>query len=132
MTAVLTLNFVDRGLVKLMLQSIKVDLHLSDTQLGLVTGIAFGVFYAVLGVPLARWADRGNRVTITSLAIALWGVTVMSSVLVTNFAQLVIARIAAAVGEAGCKPPTYSLVGDYFPEPAERNRAMAVYLTGGP
>ena len=132
MTAVLTLNFVDRGLVKLLLQSIKVDLQLSDTQLGLVTGIAFGVFYAVLGVPLARWADRGNRVTITSLAIALWGVTVMSCVLVTNFAQLVIARIAAAIGEAGCKPPTYSLVGDYFPDPADRNRAMAIYLTGGP
>lgn len=132
MTAVLTLNFVDRGLIKLLLQPIKQDLQLTDTQLGLLTGVAFGVFYATLGLPIARWADRGNRVTITSLAIGLWGLTVMSCLLVTNFVQLVLARIAAAVGEAGCHPPTYSLVGDYFPQPAERTRAMAVYLTGGP
>lgn len=132
MTAVYTLNFVDRGLMMLMLQPIKEDLQLSDTQLGFVTGIAFGLFYATLGVPIARWADRGNRVTITSLAIGLWGVTVMACLFVTNYIQLVFARIAAAVGESGCKPPTYSLVGDYFPEPAERTRAMAIYMTGGP
>lgn len=132
MTVVYLFNLVDRGLMMLLLEPIKKDLHLSDTQLGLLTGIAFGLFYATMGVPLARWADRGNRVTITSLAIGLWGLTVMACLLVTNYVQLVIARIAAAVGEAGCKPPTYSLVGDYFPEPAERTRAMAIYLTGAP
>src|SRR5687767_1687891 len=108
MTAVYMLNLVDRGLVMLLLQPIKEDLDLSDTQLGFVTGIAFGLFYATLGLPIARWADRGNRVTITSLAIGLWGLTVMACLFVTQYIQLVLARIAAAVGEAGCKPPTYS------------------------
>lgn len=132
MTLVYTMNLVDRGLIMLLLQPIKEDLELSDSQLGFVTGIAFGLFYATVGVPLARWADRGNRVTVTSVAIGLWGLTVMSGMLVTNYIQLVLARIGAAVGESGCKPPTYSLVGDYFPEPAARTRAMAVYMTGGP
>jgi len=130
MTAVYMLNLVDRALMILLLQPIKEDLKLSDTQLGFVTGIAFGLFYATLGVPIARWADRGNRVTITSMAIGLWGLTVMVCMFVTNYTQLVFARVAAAVGEAGCKPPTYSLVGDYFPEPGERTRAMAIYSSG--
>jgi MFS family permease len=132
LTLVFTVNFLDRGLIGLLLQSIKGELHLSDTQLGFLTGIAFGLFYAILGLPIARWADRGNRVTIISLSIGLWGLTVMSCLLVSNFIQLVLARVAAGVGEAGCKPPTYSLVGDYFPQPAERSRAMAVYWLASP
>jgi predicted MFS family arabinose efflux permease len=131
-TAVYTLNLLDRGLMSLLLQPIKQDLQLSDTQLGFLTGIAFGLFYATLGLPVARWADRGNRVTITSIAIGLWGLTVMACMFVTSYAQLVLARIAAAVGESGCKPPTYSLVGDYFPGPTERPRAIAVYMLAGP
>jgi predicted MFS family arabinose efflux permease len=130
MTALYMLNVADRSLMIVLLEPIKRDLHLSDTQLGFLTGIAFGLFYATLGLPVARWADRGNRATIASLAIGLWGVTVMACLAVTTYAQLVIARVAAAVGEAGGKPPTYSLVGDYFPEPRERTRAMAVYLSG--
>lgn len=132
LTLVYTVNFVDRGLIGLLLQPIKEDLRLSDTQLGFLTGIAFGLFYATLGLPIARWADRGNRVTITSVALALWSGTVMLCLFVTNFAQLVAARVAAAVGEAGCFPTTYSLVGDYFPAPAERTRAMAIYMLGNP
>jgi MFS family permease len=132
LTLVYTLNFLDRGLVALLLQPIKEDLRLSDTQLGFLTGIAFGAFYAVLGVPIARLADRGNRVSITSIAIGLWGATVMVCLVVTNFVQLAFARIAAAVGEAGCMPPTYSLLGDYFPRPAERSGAMSVYMLAGP
>jgi len=131
-TLVYTLSFLDSGLIILLLQPIKEDLDLSDTQLGFLTGIAFALFYATLGVPIARWADRGNRATIASLAIGLWGITVMAYVLVTNFAQLVLARVAAAVGESGCMPPTYSLVGDYFPGSAERTRAMAIYLSANP
>lgn len=131
MTLVVALNFFDRGLMGLLLQPIKEDLHLSDTQLGFVTGIAFALFYAILGVPIARWADRSNRVTITALAIGFWGVTVMACLFVTNFVQLVIARIAAAVGEAGGQPPTYSLLGDYFPEASERMRAMYIYQSAG-
>ena len=123
---------LDRGLIGLLLQPIKEDLHLSDANLGFLTGIAFGLFYATLGLPIARWADRGNRVTIVSLAIALWGATVMLCLFVGNFVQLVAARIAAAIGEAGGTPPTYSLVGDYFPGAAERTRAMTIYVLADP
>jgi predicted MFS family arabinose efflux permease len=131
LTAVVTFNYVDRCLITLLLQPIKVDLRLTDTQLGLLTGIAFGLFYATLGLPIARWADRGNRVTITSLAIGLWAVTTMATIFVGNFAQLLLARIAAGVGESGCMPPTYSLVGDYYPRPEERTRAMTIYMLAG-
>jgi MFS family permease len=131
-TLVYTLNFVDRNLMILLLQPIKDDLHLSDTQLGVLTGIAFGLFYATLGIPIARLADRSNRVSITSVAIALWGLTVMACMFVTSFVQLMFARVAAAVGESGCMPPTCSMLGDYFPAPAERARAMAVYWLGAP
>lgn len=132
LTLVCTFNYLDRSLIALLLQPIKEDLRLSDTQLGFLTGIAFGLFYATLGLPIARWADRANRVSITSIAIALWGVTVMSCLFVASFVPLVAARVAAAVGESGCMPPTYSLLGDYFPEPAERTRAMAVYWLASP
>jgi predicted MFS family arabinose efflux permease len=132
LTLVFTLNYVDRCLTGLLLQPIKEDLQLSDTQLGFLTGIAFALFYATLGLPVARWADRGNRVTITAIAIGLWGATVMACLFVTNFVQLVMARIAAAIGESGCMPPTYSLLGDYFPAPTERARAMAIYWLANP
>jgi MFS family permease len=132
LTLVSTLNYLDRGLIILVLQPIKEDLHLSDTQLGFLTGIAFGLFYATLGLPIARRADRGDRANITAIAIGLWGGTAMLCLFVTNFAQLVAARVAAAIGESGCMPPTYSLVGDYFPAPAERTRAMAIYMLAGP
>jgi len=132
LTAVFMLNYIDRGLIILLLQPIKEDLKLSDTQLGFLTGIAFGLFYATLGVPIARWADHGNRVNLTALCIALWGAVVMSCLWVGNLAQLVLARIGAAVGESGCMPPTYSLLGDFFPAPAERTRSMAVYWLGSP
>jgi predicted MFS family arabinose efflux permease len=130
MTAVYTLNLTDRGLMMLLLQPIKVDLHLSDTQLGFLTGAPFAFFYATLGLVIARWADRGNRVTITSLAIGLWALTVMACLLVTNYFQMLAARMAAAVGESGCMPPTYSLLGDYFKDPIEKTRAMSLYWLG--
>jgi MFS family permease len=132
LTVVLTLSYLDRVLIVLLLQPIKDDLHLTDTQLGIVTGTGFALFYATLGLPIARWADRGNRVTIAAVAISLWGLTVMSCISVANFAQLLLFRIAASIGESGCMPPTYSLVGDYYPKPAERSRAMARYMLAGP
>jgi MFS family permease len=132
LTVVYTVNYLDRGLIYLLLQPIKEDLHLSDTELGFVTGIAFGLFYATLGLPIARWADRGNRVTIISIAIALWGGAVMMCLLVTNFIQLLAARVAAAAGEAGCMPPVFSLLPDYFRGPAEGTRAMTIYWLGNP
>ena len=132
LTAVFTLNYVDRALMGLLMQPIKADLHLSDTQLGFLTGMAFALLYATLGIPVARWADRGNRVTLTAIAIALWGGTVAVCLYVSNFFQLMGARVLAGAGEAGCMPPTYSLLGDYFPLAKERTRAMAIYWLANP
>jgi predicted MFS family arabinose efflux permease len=132
LTVVVTFSYIDRCLITLLLEPIKQDLKLSDTELGFLTGIAFGLFYATLGLPIARWADTGNRSRIAALAVGLWGLTVMCCLMVTNFVQLLFARIAAAVGEAGCLPPTYSLVGDYFPAASARTRAMTVYMLASP
>jgi predicted MFS family arabinose efflux permease len=132
LTLVYTLSIADQGLITLLLEPIKEALQLSDTQLGLLAGVAFGIMYAALGVPIARWADQGNRSTITSVMIGLWGAAMMLSVWVSTFTQLLIARTLTAVGEAGCMPPTYSLIGDYFPQAAERTRSMTVYMLANP
>lgn len=126
LTSAYGVTLLDRGLMFMLLQSIKEDLQLSDTQLGFVNGIAFAVFYATLGVPIARWADRGNRINIISLALAVWSMTVMVCLFVTNFVQFMFSRILAGIGDSGCRPPMYSVLGDYFPEPAERTRAMYI------
>jgi MFS family permease len=128
---ILTFNFVDRLALGLMLQDIKADLALSDVQLGFLTGIAFALFYSVLGIPIARWADRGNRVTIISITTAVWSVAMALCGLVGNFAQLLLIRVGVAVGEAGCIPPAHSLIADHF-DRAERPRAVAIYKMGGP
>src|SRR5688500_5453775 len=94
-------NYVDRTALELMLQDIKVDLSLSDTQLGFLTGIAFALFYSVMGVPIARWADRGNRVTIIAVTTAIWSIAVAICGAVTNYAQLLAIRVVVAIGEAG-------------------------------
>ena len=123
-------NYVDRNALGLVLQEIKVDLSLSDMQLGLLTGIAFALFYSVMGIPIARWADRGNRVSIITITTALWSVAVVLCGVAGSFLQFLLIRIAVAVGEAGCIPPAYSLIADYFTR-AERPRAVAVYALGG-
>jgi MFS transporter, Spinster family, sphingosine-1-phosphate transporter len=129
--AILIFSYADGQALGLVLQSIKVDLHLSDTQLGLLTGIAFAFFYSVMGIPIARWADRGNRVTIISLTAAVWSVLVSLTGRATNFVQLLLIRSGVAIGESGCVPAANSLISDYF-APAERPRAMGIFLLGGP
>ena len=114
----------DRLALGLVLQDIKVDLDLSDTQLGLLTGIAFAFFYALMGIPIARWADRGNRVAVIAITTALWGVALALCGFVGSFLHLMLLRIGVAVGEAGCTPPALSLISDYFTR-TERPRAMA-------
>jgi MFS transporter, Spinster family, sphingosine-1-phosphate transporter len=124
-------NFVDRTALGLVLQDIKTDLHLSDTQLGVLTGIAFALFYALMGIPIARWADRGNRVTIITLTTVLWSAAVVLSGTARTFVELLIIRVGVAVGEAGCFPASHSLIAEYFTR-GERPRAVAIYLLGGP
>ncbi|MDE2111813.1 MAG: MFS transporter [Alphaproteobacteria bacterium] len=128
---VLVFNKVEHAALGVVLQSIKVDLKLSDTQLGLLTGIAFTLFYAVMGVPLARWADRGSRVSILSLTTALQCAAVALCGAAGSFLQLMIIRVAVAVGEAGCFPASNSLIADYFTRDA-RPRATALYMLGYP
>lgn len=130
---VYTLNFLDRQIVNILAEPIKQDLGLSDTQLGLLTGLAFAVVYTVLGIPIARFADRftSNRVAVISVALAAWsGFTALCG-LATNFTQLLLARIGVGVGEAGCTPPAHSLIVDYVPAD-RRARALAFYSLGVP
>jgi predicted MFS family arabinose efflux permease len=128
---VLAFNQVDRLVLGLVLQDIKIDLDLTDTQLGLLTGIAFALFYSVMGIPIARWADRGNRVTIISVTTALWSAAVALCGAAGSFVQLMLMRVGVAIGEAGCIPPAHSLIADHFTR-AERPRATAIYMLGLP
>lgn len=113
------------------LQNIKLDLHFSDVQLGFLTGLAFTAFYAIAGIPLARWADRGNRICIVALTTAVWGVMVALTGRVMNFAQMALVRIGVGIGDAGIRPTANSLIPDYFTR-AERPRAAAVYSLSWP
>jgi MFS transporter, Spinster family, sphingosine-1-phosphate transporter len=128
---ILAFNYVDRLAFGLVLQDIKDDLDLSDTQLGLLSGFAFAVFYSVMGVPIARWADRGNRVTIITITTALWSAAVALLGAATSFVHLLLIRVGIAVGEAGCIPPAHSLIADHFSR-TERPRAVAIYMLGKP
>lgn len=128
---ILAFNYVDRLALGLVLQDLKMDLDLSDTQLGLLSGLAFAVFYSLMGIPIARWADRGNRVIIIALTTGLWSLAVACCGLAGNFVQLLIIRIGVAVGEAGCIPPAHSLIADHTTR-AERPRAVAYYMLGAP
>ena len=101
LTLVYTFNFVDRQLLAILQESIKADLLLSDSQLGLLTGFAFAVFYVLAGIPIARWADRSNRKNIIALAIGCWSFMTAISGLVQSYTQLLLARIGVGVGEAG-------------------------------
>ena len=129
LTLVYVFNFVDRQILVILQEPIKAELGLSDTQLGLLTGFAFALFYVVVGIPIARWADVGNRRNIVSLALVVWsGMTAVSG-LAQNYVQLLLARIGVGIGEAGASPPSHSMISDYY-EPEERGAAMSIYSMG--
>lgn len=125
------LNFVDRSVINILAEPIKNELGLLDWQLGLMSGFAFAVFYTFLGLPIARYAERGNRPYIIAVALAVWsGFTALSG-MAQNFLQLVLARIGVGVGEAGCTPPAHSLIVDLAPK-EKRASALAFYSMGVP
>ena len=126
-------NFLDRQIVNILAEPIKADLGLSDTQLGLLAGPAFAVFYALLGIPIARYADREgtNRVRLIALALAIWSAMTAVCGLAQNFVQLLFARIGVGVGEAGCTPAAHSLIADSV-TPEKRSSAIAFYGLGVP
>ena len=124
-------NFIDRQIVGILAVPIKADLKLSDTQLGMMGGLAFALFYTLLGIPIARLADRVSRIRIMSIALAVWSLMTSLCGITTSFGQLFLARLGVGVGEAGGVAPAYSLICDYFP-PKERARALSVYSFGIP
>jgi MFS family permease len=131
LVVIYTSNFIDRQIIGTVGQAIKVDLKLTDTQLGLLSGIAFAALYSLLGVPIARLAERYSRVTIISVSLALWSAFTAACGLATNFLNLFLARVGVGIGEAGCSPSAQSLISDYYP-PQKRATALAIYSLGIP
>ncbi len=124
-------NYLDRQLVSILAEPIKRDLGLSDTQLGLVTGFVFALFYTTFGVPVAWLADRTRRTTIIAIACGLWSGFTAACGFAGSFVQLALARVGVGIGEAGGVPPSYSILSDYFP-PKRRGLAMGLYSLGIP
>lgn len=126
-------NFLDRQIVNILAEPIARDLDLSDTQIGLMTGLAFALFYTVLGLPIARYADRPttSRPKLIAIALALWSAFTALCGLAQNFVQLLLARIGVGVGEAGCTPAAHSLIADLVPR-ERRASALAFYALGIP
>lgn len=129
LVAIYTVNFLDRQVVTTLIEPIKNDLHLSDAQVGAMGGLYFAILYTVLGIPIARWADRGDRPLIITISLTVWsGFTVLAS-FAQNFITLAISRMGVGVGEAGCSPTAHSLLSDYFPK-EKRATALAIYSMG--
>lgn len=125
-----TSNYLDRYVISVVLESIKQEFQVSDTMLGLLSGFSFSIFYAVFGIPVARWADRGNRRTIITFALTAWSLMTMVCGLAQTFWQLALARVGVGVGESGAIPPAQSLIADYFP-PERRATAIAIFTSAG-
>ena len=131
LVVVYTFNFIDRQIVGILAVPIKADLGLTDTQLGLMGGLAFALFYTGLGIPVAMLADRFSRTWIMTVALTVWSAMTAACGLATNFWQLFAARLGVGIGEAGGVAPAYSLISDYFP-PGQRARALSVFSFGIP
>ncbi len=131
MLGIYILNFLDRQVINILAEPIKNDLGLADWQLGLMSGLAFAVFYTFLGIPIARLAERKNRAFIIGSAVAAWSGFTALCATAGNFWQLIFYRIGVGVGEAGCTPPAHSLIVDYVPK-EKRSSALAFYSMGTP
>lgn len=129
LTLIYTLNFIDRTVITVVAQPIINTFSLSDAQWGLLTGPPFALFYAVMGIPIAMWADRGNRVFIISLCVIIWSLMTVFCGLAASFLWLLVFRIGVAIGEAGCTPPANSIITDYYP-PRSRANAIGIYSMG--
>jgi predicted MFS family arabinose efflux permease len=129
LTIAYTFNFIDRQILVILQEPIKADMGLSDAQLGLLSGFSFALVYITAGIPIAYWADRGNRRNIVALAVTVWsGMTALSG-FAQNYSQLLLARIGVGIGEAGGSPPAHAMISDYYP-PEQRATALSIYSTG--
>lgn len=122
-----TSGAIDRLIVGVLIEPIKQEFQVSDSLLGLMSGFAFAIFYGTLGIPVARWADRGNRKLILTASLGIWSVMTVACGMAQTFLQLVVARIGVGAGEAGGIPPAQSLIADYFP-PDQRAKALGVFM----
>jgi MFS family permease len=119
-------NHIDRGILNILIQPIKEEFGASDFMMGMLAGPAFAIFYATAGIPIARLADRTSRVNVIAVSMTVWsGMTALSGY-AGNIISLALFRVGVGAGEAGCSPPSHSLIADYFP-PERRGRAMGVY-----
>ena len=128
---VYVLNFLDRQLLSILAKPIQDALHVTDGQLGLIGGLYFAFFYCFIAVPVGWFADRTNRVSVLSLACAIWSAATMACGFAVTYPQLVVARMAVGFGEAGGVPPSYALISDLFP-PGRRGLAFGIYNVGPP
>ncbi|MFO1468217.1 MAG: MFS transporter [Steroidobacteraceae bacterium] len=122
-------NSMDRSIISIVGQSLKADLQLSDTELGLLGGTAFAMLYALGGLPIARLAERASRVNILSIAMFLWSSLTALCGVAGSFLQLLLIRMGVGVAESACSPPAHSLISDYV-EPRRRASALSVYSVG--
>jgi len=132
LTLCYVVNVIDRSQVlAASVQSIKKEFGASDFQMGMLTGLPFAIFYSLMGIPIAAWADRSNRRNVLVLAVATWsGMTALFGTAI-NFTMLFLTRIGTAIGEAGGSPPSHSLISDYFPK-VRRGTAFAIYALAVP
>uniref|UniRef100_UPI0035CBF90C spinster family MFS transporter n=1 Tax=uncultured Sphingomonas sp. TaxID=158754 RepID=UPI0035CBF90C len=131
LTFVYVLNFLDRQLLGILAKPIQDSLHITDGQLGLIGGLYFAFFYCFIAIPVGWFADRTNRVTVVSLACAIWSGATIACGLAATFPQLVVARMTVGFGEAGGVPPSYAIITDTFP-PGKRGTALSIYNLGPP
>ncbi len=129
LTVVFIINFVDRHVLSVLIEPIKRELQLTDTQLGLLSGLAFALFYVTAGVPVARLADLRSRRKLITVCMIVWSSMTALCGVATSFVQLLLARIGVAIGEAGCVAPSHSLLSDYF-RPEDRPTALSIYSAG--
>ena len=122
-------SFVDRIIIALLVEPIKRDLGVSDFGIGMLQGLAFAVFYALVGIPIGRWADRRSRRWIIGVGIFLRSVMTATCGLARNFWHLFLARVGVGVGQAALSPAAYSMIADYFPK-EKLGRALGVYQAG--
>ena len=128
---VYTFNFIDRVVIGIIQEPIKQEFGLTDFQLGLLGGPAFAVLYTLLGIPIARFAERHNRMTILAICLGVWSAFTAACGFAINYATLFAARVGVSIGEAGCTPPANSVISDYFP-PERRATALSIYALGIP
>ena len=121
---------LDRQVLAILFDPIKADLNVSDSQLAMLSGIAFTLFYSLAGIPLGRLADRTHRVNMLSICMVVWSFCTSMGGLAQSYAVLLLARIGVGVGEGGCSPAAHSIISDSYP-PDRRSRAIAIYTFGG-